>query len=77
MEVLFGGRYSLQSLSIVAALKDARDKHCYRNLCIFLRLTVYEIHTEQEKKSLFGVVTKLSTDDPSPLITSSSNFVWV
>lgn len=76
MEILFGGRYSLQSLSIVAALKDARDKHCYRNLCIFLRLTVYEIHTEQEK-SLFGVVTKLSTDDPSPLITSSSNFVWV
>lgn len=31
----------------------------------------------KKKKSLFGVVAKLLTDGPSPLITSSSNFVWV
>lgn len=33
--------------------------------------------TYRTRKSLFGVITKFLTDGPSPLITSSSNFVWV
>lgn len=33
--------------------------------------------TYRTRKSLFGVVTKFLTDGSSPLITSSSNFVWV
>lgn len=33
--------------------------------------------TYRTRKNLFGVVTKFLTDGSSPLITSSSNFVWV